>query len=65
MSKPKHFTSSKNFSIFILECAISDRITYLDAISKGTDEDDIRWQNETRSEIDEMKIRLKKLKERG
>lgn len=66
MNIPKIFPNKKSFDMFILECAISDRVTYIDCM-KGDPwvelpEETKEIINETREEINCMKARLNKLK---
>ena len=59
MAKPSHFKSEYHFSAFILECAISDRVTYRDAFPECEENKEII--KETNKEIKAMKLRLNKV----
>lgn len=67
--KPKHFKTVKDFSIYILECAIRDRVTYLESITPTSFRDFTEEYleehkllvNDTKSEIAVMKQKLDKL----
>lgn len=48
--RPRHI-SAENARLYVLDCAISDRRAYLDAISNGTDEESMAMQAETRAEL--------------
>jgi len=63
METPKHF-NPKSFRLYILRCAIQDRIAYLDAIKPKhgePDEETKKYIDETITEIKCMKNRLKRL----
>lgn len=65
MSFPSHFASAKNFNMYILECAINDRITFIDSYSNCKDNPDYeKMLNEVREEIKEMRKRLKTIKDK-
>lgn len=66
-SKPKHFDSDMAFSIYILRCAIRDRVAFLDAIEAGNKQcvnkewydANIREIELTKQEINSMESRLR------
>ena len=60
MIKPKHFKTTKDFEIHILECAISDRTEYVMATAQCTDEDQKKFTEEASIEVAAMRMLLKK-----
>jgi hypothetical protein len=48
--RPKHI-SAANARLYVLDCAISDRQAYLDAIRSGEDAESLAMQAETRAEL--------------
>lgn len=68
MKTPRHFQTSKQFSLFILECAIMDRTWYLESITPmymEPDADQSVLINETKEEIKAMKNRIKSIKDKN
>ena len=68
MNIPKMFSNKKSFDIFILNCAISDRVTYIDCI-KGDkwvelSEETKEIINETREEIQDKHFQLTDLRKK-
>lgn len=65
---PKHFTRDA-FDMYILECAIRDRLTYLDAMQSSgihnMPEDELKYCNETREEICTMRNRLEDMRKKA
>lgn len=59
--KPKHFKSSHDFSLYILDCAIRDRLSYLDAI---TQQEGYDIDAETKKVIRETHDEIRAMRER-
>lgn len=64
VSTPRHFESSTEFSMFILECAISDRRRFLECYEHMTDEDSEKLKRETKAEINAINMRKRRLRRR-
>jgi len=58
MKTPKHFEQAQ-FTDYIYECAIRDRMTYLDSIIHCYGPEDSKWIEQTKEEIKAMKNRRK------
>lgn len=59
MKIPKHFDSTLEFRVYILECAVRDRETFLEAIECMDSAEDLR--DETYAELREFRRRIKLL----